>query len=380
MASDDLIHWQTGDDGPRLLFIEPYLADSHRALVDGLTTHVPARWQVLGLAGRFFRWRMRGAAPFLAQSAARVLSQGHDGIICSAMLNLAELRGLCPALARVPALAYFHENQLAYPTPGQADAAQQERDLFLAFSNLTTALAAQRAVFNSAYHRAQFLTAAEEIIGRMPDARPVGMLRRIEELSVVMPVPIEPAAPAEGRPHEGPLRILWNHRWEHDKGPEEFFGALAELAESGAEFQVAVLGRRFGRCPEVFDQAAELLGHRLARLGWAETRAEYQGWLAWADVVVSTARQENQGLAVAEAVAAGCRPCVPGALVYPELYAPRFLYQPGKLPEALLPMARDPEAVRGEDYRPLAEPMIWPAQQESWQRLIMEVIDGRTHA
>lgn len=48
-------------------------------------------------------------------------------------------------------------------------------------------------------------------------------------------------APEEG---EGapPLRIAWNHRWEHDKGPEDFFDALKSLHAAGLRFQVAVLG------------------------------------------------------------------------------------------------------------------------------------------
>ena len=25
------------------------------------------------------------------------------------------------------------------------------------------------------------------------------------------------------RPRTGPLRVLWNHRWEYDKNPDEFF-------------------------------------------------------------------------------------------------------------------------------------------------------------
>ena len=41
--------------------------------------------------------------------------------------------------------------------------------------------------------------------------------------------------------------------------------------------------------------------------------------LAAADIVLSTALHEFQGLAVLEAIAAGCLPAVPDRLVYPEL-------------------------------------------------------------
>ena len=45
-----------------------------------------------------------------------------------------------------------------------------------------------------------------------------------------------------------------------------------------------------------------------------------------ADVVVSTALHEFQGLAVMQAVAAGCVPVVPDRLAYRETYAEEFRY------------------------------------------------------
>jgi glycosyltransferase involved in cell wall biosynthesis len=53
--------------------------------------------------------------------------------------------------------------------------------------------------------------------------------------------------------------------------------------------------------------------------GYAVDRAEYAHWLWQCDVVVSTARHEFFGLAVAEALACGCLPVLPEALAYPEL-------------------------------------------------------------
>lgn len=363
---------RAGDSGPRLLFLDPYLTASHRALMDGLLAHVPGRWTALTLPGRHFRWRMRGAASYLACAAADVLREPFDGLVCTSMLNLAELRGLAPELARVPALAYFHENQLAYPAPGAADARQQERDLFLAFSNLSTAQAAKLVVFNSDYHRRQFLGATGQLIARLPDARPDGLAEAIAAKSLVLPPPLEtgPAVGLAREPREGPLRIVWNHRWEHDKDPEGFFRALAELAEQGLAFEVAVLGVAGARRPEVFGLAGALLGPRLVHLGPVAERREYWRWLFWADLAVSTARQEYFGLAVAEALWAGCQPLLPRALVYPELYPARFLYEPGALTAALRPLAERPGLARGEDTRPLAQGHTWEALGPVWEEAL----------
>jgi glycosyltransferase involved in cell wall biosynthesis len=66
--------------------------------------------------------------------------------------------------------------------------------------------------------------------------------------------------------------------------------------------------------------------HRLVQFGYASSRTAYYEWLGSADVILSTALHEFQGLAVLEAVAVGCVPIVPAREVYPELFAPEYLY------------------------------------------------------
>ncbi|MBU4276020.1 MAG: DUF3524 domain-containing protein [Proteobacteria bacterium] len=375
MASD-LVIQDVGSNGPRLLFVEPYLTASHAAFAQGLMKHLPARWTLLGLPGRHWRWRMRGAAAFLADQAAEVLARPWEALVCSDMLGLAELKGLAPGLVNVPALVVFHENQLAYPAQGKADQRMQERDLYLAFSNLTTAQAAKRVVFNSGFHRDQFLGAARELLGRLPDMRPSGMASAIAAKSSALPMPIDPSETngLSREPRNGPLRILWNHRWAQDKAPEIFFSALEALAAQGLEFQVAVLGPAPAKPPVVFAAARKALTKHIVQWGHASDRKEYWKRLFWADVVVSTALQEYFGISVAEAVWAGCRPLVPKALVYPELYPERFCYPPGELTPALMELARRPELARRDNHRPLAEHFTWQSQAPAWQSIIQQTI------
>lgn len=372
----DLLVQDVGSTGPRLLFVEPYLTASHAAFAQGLMRYVPARWTLLGLPGRHWRWRMRGTAAFLAAQAAEVLARPWEALVCSDMLGLAELRGLAPSLASVPALVVFHENQLAYPAQGQADQRMQERDLYLAFSNLTTALAARRVVFNSSFHRGQFLAAAEDLIHRLPDMRPLGLAQAIAAKSSALPMPIDPgeAGGLTREPRGGPLRILWNHRWAQDKAPERFFAALDTLASQGLEFHVAVLGPAPAKPPAVFAAARKALAKHIVQWGHVSDRKEYWKRLFWADVVVSTAFQEYFGLSVAEAAWAGCRPLVPKALVYPELYPERFCYPPGELTPALMELAKRPEPVRRQDHRPLAQGFTWQSQAPAWQSIIQQTI------
>lgn len=375
MSKSDLIIQSHGDEGPRFLFIEPYLNGSHRALTRALMQRIAGQWTLLALPGRYFRWRMRGGAAFLAETAGEIIREPWDALLCSSMLNLAELRGLAPSLAGVPALVYFHENQLAYTALGQADAQQRERDLFLAFSNLTSAAAAKLVLFNSYYHKDQVLSAASDLFSRLPDAVPNGMLDGLMAKTKVLPVPllVDEAQGLVREPRQGPLRILWNHRWAQDKDPKTFFSALGRLIEQGLDFQVAVLGKKSAQPPAIFQGAAELLGERLVQLGPVEDRREYWCWLYWADVCVSTALQEYQGLAVAEAAWAGCRPLVPDSLVYPEIYPPEMRYGLGELAGGLIELAMSPEMARQENCRSLVEHLAWPAVSADWKAILEDL-------
>ena len=54
-------------------------------------------------------------------------------------------------------------------------------------------------------------------------------------------------------------------------------------------------------------------------MGYVESKGEYWKWLAKADWVLSTADHEFFGIAVVEALFAGCLPWLPEKLSYPEL-------------------------------------------------------------
>jgi glycosyltransferase involved in cell wall biosynthesis len=315
----------------RILYLEPFETGSHAAFTRSLTGGLAADWTVLTLPGRHWKWRMRGASAWLALEHPTELRGPFDVLVASAYLSLAELVGLAPALAAVPRLLYFHENQLAFPVRAEFAC---ERDLHFGMTQLVSALAAERCAFNSAWNRDSFLGAARELLDRMPDAVPATWLERIAERSTVLPLPVElpdhPGAagcevPAGPERAAGPL-LLWNHRWEHDKGPEAFFAVLQRLAEREVPFRVAICGERFREVPAVFEAARERLGTRLVQFGFEPDRRTYLDLLARAQLVVSTALHEFFGLAVLEAVHLGARPLVPDRLCYPELYPAEFRY------------------------------------------------------
>jgi glycosyltransferase involved in cell wall biosynthesis len=361
----------------RVWALEPYYGGSHQQFLDGLARHSGHDFTVLTLPSRHWKWRMHGGALELAGQAAGLLAGGAcppDLFFASDMLDLPVFlatlgrRGApggaaAPAAGAVPSIVYFHENQLTYPLPPGVD-----RDLGYGFKNLTTALAAQTVLFNSGFHRREFLAAAGELMAGMPDAVPGWAVGGVTAKSKVLPLGCDlraldeqrergaeaAAAGRWGDPANGPL-IVWNQRWEYDKAPEELFQALEVLRNRGVAFRLAVAGSGAAMPSEGFVRAKAALAERVVHWGRVEDRAEYAALLWAADVVPSAAIHEFFGVAVIEAIYCGCRPVLPHRLSYPEL----------------IPAAAHGEVLYGEDdlvdalTRALAAPRAW---SQDWQR------------
>ncbi len=111
--------------------------------------------------------------------------------------------------------------------------------------------------------------------------------------------------------------------------------------ENGTAFRLALLGENYQAIPKAFMGARDRYGERIVQYGYVESREEYIKWLKRGSIVISTARQENFGIAVIEAVRYGCMPLLPARLAYPEIIPKRFqptvLYKDaGELAEKLM--------------------------------------------
>ncbi len=308
-----------------VLVLEPYYGGSHRAVLDALLPALDVTYDLLTLPARKWKWRMRGAAITMAGEVRRLHAAGHrwDLIYASTFLNLAEFLGLAgDAVHGVPAAVYFHENQLLYPNRHTA-----EWDLQFPLTNVTSALAADACLFNTRWNLDGFVSGIPGFLRQFPDHVPEDVAESIEAKSSVLAPPFDPApfgdvAPVRGRRP----RVVWPHRWEHDKAPEAFFAAVTALAREGLDFEVAVAGQSFRETEAAIAEAASALRDRLVHLGEPEGRGAYADLLASADVAVSTATNEFFGLAMLEACYAGATPVVPDRLAYPELYPAAFRY------------------------------------------------------
>ena len=300
----------------RFLFLEPYYGGSHKDFADGWVAHSRHEITLMTLPDRFWKWRMRGAALHWVEKISDL--DRYDGLIVSDLMSLAEFKALagshCP-----PALAYFHESQSSYPLSNEA-----RQDLQCHFTDITTALAADLVVFNSRSHLDGFLARVPQLIAQMPDRRPRWITAALTEKAMVQHPGCWFSATVDPEVHRtddqlSPPLIIWNHRWEHDKNPKAFFAALATLKQRNIAFRLALLGENYRRIPDAFTKAKDQFARELVQYGPVSDKAGYHHWLKQGAVVVSTARQENFGIAVVEAVRLGCLPLLPDRLSYPEL-------------------------------------------------------------
>ncbi len=360
----------------RVLFIEPFLGGSHAAFAEGLASHSRHQVDVISLPARFWKWRMRGAALYLAPKIDDI--GRYAALISSNMMSLSDFSTLMgPRMP--PSLLYFHEDQLTYPLPPGAD-----MDMQFGFTDITSALAASQVCFNSSFHKNRFFQVLPGFIRKMPEFYPDWVTGAIQQKSRVCYPGVHLPGDAQGsRPGKNaPPLVVWNHRWEFDKKPEDFFKALEMVARRGVDFRLAILGENFQACPQVFIDARAAFSDRIVAYGYEKDRTAYWNWLRQGHVVVSTAIQENFGMSVIEAIHCGCLPLLPRRLSYPEIIPAAFhntcLYDDmDELVEKLcLHLSRD--APREQHRLALASAMAgyaWPAAIGAYDDLLEDIAD-----
>lgn len=315
----------------KICLLEPFHSGSHASWAEEFARCSRHQIDLLSLAGRHWKWRMHGGAVSLA---SRFLRRGFDPdlIFATDMLDLTTFLALTRhKIATTPAAVYFHENQLTYPWSPQDEDPRRQRDAHYGFINYSSALAAEAVLFNSEYHKRSFLEELPVFLGGFPDQRGLETIPAIAEKSEVLSLGMDlqrfdrarPRRPLQ--PPQRPL-ILWNHRWEYDKNPEEFFQALFRLDAEGLDFEVAVLGEAYRNRPAIFDDARRRLGPKLLQLGFVEDFDSYAAWLWRADILPVHSMHDFFGASVVQAIYCNVLPLLPKRLAYPE-HVPHVLQE-----------------------------------------------------
>ena len=242
-----------------------------------------------------------------------------DCVFATSLIDAAALRaGLPKGFRDIPLVLYMHENQVAYPSC-------DPRDASFAFTNLQSVLTADLAIFNSQWNLDSFIDGISSLLKQSPDTTLGDVEARIGNNATVAWVPVE-APPVDSRVLHNtnlkgrsiPTTVVWPHRWEHDKGPDRLLEIAREYTEP-LNLRWIILGEQFSDIPESVRTFSDEFADRIDHMGYVESKGEYWHWLHKADWVLSTANHEFFGIAVVEALFAGCLPWLPEKLSYREL-------------------------------------------------------------
>ena len=305
----------------KVLLLEPFHSGSHKAWAEGLKKHSSHDVSIVSHPGSFWRWRIRGSALTLAEETQEIVIENGepDIILVSGMIDLAAWLGFTKRfLGNPPVILYQHENQLTYPMPEG-----QSPDSSMKFVNWKNMVVADQVWFNSNFHKINLLDALPELLKNVPDMPHSHRLEEVIEKTCVLPVGVELSEiKSSGDSQNLPL-ILWNHRWEYDKAPEDFIASLKQLDEEGCQFTFVVTGENTPKEPREIDRTFGKLSKHLVSSGFLP-RTEYVELLSKTDIVVSTAIHEFFGISIVEALSAGAIPVLPKRLSYPEIVPKRW--------------------------------------------------------
>ena len=350
----------------KILFLEPFFGGSHKDFALGFQAHSCHEVTLVTLPDRFWKWRMRGASLYFVNQIKDV--SRYDAIIVTDMMDLTDFMSLA-GRNLPPVVMYFHENQMSYPL-----APRQKPDSHLGFTNIISAVAADKVLFNSQFHFNEFIGAASRLVQQMPDFKPEWMLDHIrEKTQVVYPgCRFEKGRVELTERDVKPPLIIWNHRWEYDKNFDLFFDALARLKEKKIPFSLALLGERPDRISARFVRAQEYFKDEIVVFGYVESRDAYLSWLKKGAIVVSCAIQENFGISIVEAVRFGCIPLLPERLSYPEIMPgevhSRILY---RTKEELITKLED-MLTHYQDYLLLQQRLSMEMEPFSWKIIVTQ--------
>ena len=355
-----------------IVIIEPFYAASHKLWLDGLIENSRHEMIKLTLPGRHWKWRMHGGAIELADQFLK-LDIEVDWIIATDMLDFALFLSLIGEKGVQPKKAiYFHENQLVYPWSPEDMDKKVGRDKHYGFINYTSALVADKVLFNSTYHKESFIYELDRFLRIFPDNRGLENVGKIQQKSHVLPIGMDLRS-VKDEIREGSATILWNHRWEFDKNPELFFNTLFKLKSEGVSFRLVVLGESYQNEPKIFKEAQEVLKDEIIHFGYAEDREKYLELMAMSDIVPVTSNQDFFGISAVEAVAANCYPIFPDRLAFPEHVGEEYLFETNEeFYTKLKHVIQNIEAIRKADYTQMVKRYDWSALIDTYDDLLIQ--------
>jgi len=294
----------------KIAALESWYGGSHKQWIDGLMKHSSYDFKLFTMKANHWKWRMQGGGLELADQFNKKKKK-FDMILASSMVDLSLFDSLAKT-QEIPKVIYFHENQFAYPVSDKDTDKIHTRDQHYAFINLKSALIADKLLFNSNYNQDSFLEGVQDIIKILPDYTDSISLSELEKKSSVIPLGFE--YDFKSSDSSSPV-ILWNHRFEYDKNPDDFFNLMIDLKEENFDFKLIVLGEGADKHTLWKERLKDVTLH----WGMVDSKKEYLKLLEQATLLPVTSNQDFFGISIIEAISKGSHPLLPNRLAYPEL-------------------------------------------------------------
>ncbi len=359
----------------RVLILEPYYGGSHRFFLEGLQANIAASYTLFTLPARKWKMRMQLSALWCIEkiTALPLAERRFDAVLCSSFIDVAVLRALLIKVkgwnqaARI--CIYFHENQFHYP-----ERSADTTNFHFASINFHSALAADKIAFNSVYNAETFFAGCQKYLGTAAEMGIPGTTETLKRKSCILFPAIDFSAidTLDKAKDSGPPVVIWNHRWEHDKNPAVFFQTMTDVSDQGIDFRLIILGKSFSKSPQCFLEAKSTFRDKIIHFGYADSYRQYVSLLGRGDVVVSTALHEFFGIAVIEAVRAGCYPLLPDRLAYTELFEKEFLFQDNELRGTLVQQLLHGSRLSPSSARSLTDRFSWTTLVAEYSQWLFE--------
>lgn len=306
----------------KIAIIEPFYGGSHKVWSDDLQRNFD-NLDIYSLNANHWKWKMVAGAIELAK-IYKYSNAEHNLIIGTSMLDFNTFLSMVKPAKQTKTAYYFHENQFSYPWSTNDIDSYQNRDLNYALINLKSALASDAVYFNSHYHMEVFFEDANKALTKINDIQLKWALVDIRKKSSVLPLGFDYNV-YHNNHNKIPFRVVWNHRWEHDKNPELLFQVMDLLIKHDNRFTFSIVGKKYKNYPQVFDEIFEKFENNIIHFGPVDHFPDYLNILQCSEFCLSTANHDFFGISVIEALLAGCKPILPNRLAYPEHFKEKIL-------------------------------------------------------
>ncbi len=308
----------------KILCLEPFYTGSHKDWLNGLKNHSSHDIEVLNDSILSWKWCMQTSALTFSEKLEKE-NKKYDLILASDMLDLARFKAFIGKQnQKTPLVIYFHENQITYPW-SKKDKFNHINRTHYGLINLTSAKVADFILFNSEFHKNEFLNALPNFLNQIPNTfSSNNLITEIEKKSSVLNPGINlksyNLSPKYNLPNT--TIIVWNHRWEYDKNPKAFFDLCFKLKKQKLDFKLIVVGEETDTELEIFSEAKVKLKDEILHWGYVESREEYVRLVQSGDLLPVTSDHDFFGISVIEASYLGLKPLLPKKLNYPFIFNP----------------------------------------------------------